>query len=163
MTLRSFVLTAHQWMGLGGGLFLAVLGLTGTVLVFEGAIDRALHPATSYVAAGGARLSLDSLVAVARANRPGTAIVGATLPQRPDRSLELAASTGRSLFVNPYSGAFLGERDRRGSLRVEVLRQSGRDRARPKQRACRRCARMLLRWRAGASVDSPGRAGRAYP
>ena len=116
MTLRSFVLTAHQWMGLGGGLFLAVLGLTGTVLVFEGAIDRALHPATSYVAERGARLSLDSLVAVARANRPGTAIVGATLPQRPDRSLELAASTGRSLFVNPYSGALLGERDRRGSL-----------------------------------------------
>ncbi|WP_043817613.1 PepSY domain-containing protein, partial [Rubrivivax gelatinosus] len=41
---RVVVRKAHLWLGLGlGGLF-AVLGLSGSVLVFYEAVDAALHP-----------------------------------------------------------------------------------------------------------------------
>lgn len=33
MTLRSIILPVHRWFGLIAGLFLIVLGVTGTVLV----------------------------------------------------------------------------------------------------------------------------------
>ena len=42
---RILVRRAHLWLGLGLGLLFAVLGLTGSALVFYTGIDAALHPA----------------------------------------------------------------------------------------------------------------------
>lgn len=41
---RRFVRRVHLWLGLGIGLLFALLGLTGSALVFYTAIDAALHP-----------------------------------------------------------------------------------------------------------------------
>jgi len=41
---RLFIRRLHLWLGLGLGLLLAVLGLTGSALVFYIEIDAALHP-----------------------------------------------------------------------------------------------------------------------
>lgn len=46
MTLRSAMLTLHKYAGLFLGLVLAVTGVSGSVLVFDHAIDEALTPAT---------------------------------------------------------------------------------------------------------------------
>lgn len=42
---RRLVRRVHLWLGLGIGLLFALLGLTGSALVFYTAIDAALHPA----------------------------------------------------------------------------------------------------------------------
>lgn len=42
---RIFVRRLHLWLGLSGGLLFAVLGLTGSALVFYTGIDTVLHPA----------------------------------------------------------------------------------------------------------------------
>jgi len=42
---RKLWLKVHLWLGLGLGFFLAVIGLTDSVLVFWHEIDEALNPA----------------------------------------------------------------------------------------------------------------------
>lgn len=42
--LRVFILKLHLWLGLGVGSLFALLGLTGSALVFYEAIDAAMHP-----------------------------------------------------------------------------------------------------------------------
>src|SRR5258708_36199023 len=47
----------HTWTGIIGGLFVSVLGLTGSVIVFRGAFERAALPKPSAgVVTGAARL-----------------------------------------------------------------------------------------------------------
>ena len=57
--MRRALLTAHQWIGLFAALFLIVIGATGSALVFEVEIDRALNPATSYVTPRGQRMPIE--------------------------------------------------------------------------------------------------------
>jgi uncharacterized iron-regulated membrane protein len=42
--LRVFILKLHLWLGLGVGALFALLGMTGSALVFYEALDAALHP-----------------------------------------------------------------------------------------------------------------------
>ncbi|WP_428970446.1 PepSY-associated TM helix domain-containing protein [Sphingomonas sp. Xoc002] len=51
---RIFVRSVHLWLGLSLGLLFAVLGLTGSALVFYTGIDAALHPAVRIGQAGPA-------------------------------------------------------------------------------------------------------------
>ncbi|WP_233203854.1 PepSY domain-containing protein [Novosphingobium sp. HII-3] len=51
---RVFVRQVHLWLGLSLGLIFAVLGLTGSALVFYVEIDKALHPKIEQVSAARA-------------------------------------------------------------------------------------------------------------
>jgi len=51
---RTLVRRVHLWLGLSVGLLFAVLGLTGSALVFYTAIDAALHSAIGVAPAGAA-------------------------------------------------------------------------------------------------------------
>ncbi len=70
---RKLWLKVHLWLGLGLGLFLAVIGITGSVLVFWKEIDQALNPGlyTSAAESGGQqRRSLDELFTAAQNSAP---------------------------------------------------------------------------------------------
>jgi len=47
--MRKVVLTLHLYLGLLSALFLVILGLTGSIMAFEGQIDHWLHPRRWYV------------------------------------------------------------------------------------------------------------------
>lgn len=67
---RAF-LVFHRGVALVANFVLIVLAFSGSAIVFEGAIDRALNPQLRHVDAVGPLLSLDTLVAHARAHAPG--------------------------------------------------------------------------------------------
>ncbi len=91
----------HRWLALVTSLVILALAVTGSALVFEGAIDRAMNPSLWRVAPGGRTLSLDSL-----APKGATSL---SLPREPDRAL--VAQDGRSqTFIDPYTGRVLGTR-----------------------------------------------------
>lgn len=46
---RRIILALHLYLGLVSGIFLVILGLTGSVMAFEGQIDHWLHPSRWYV------------------------------------------------------------------------------------------------------------------
>ena len=103
--MRTALIVFHRWLALATSVFIFLLALTGSALVFEGAIDRGLNPQLWRVAPGDQWLSLDTLAAHARvaAPRPITAI---TLNR-----VFLAQAGSTQIFVNPYTGSILGTRE----------------------------------------------------
>ncbi len=59
--MRRVILTVHLSVGLIAGVFILVLGLTGSVMAFEPELDRLLHPHLSYVKPSGRVLALGEI------------------------------------------------------------------------------------------------------
>lgn len=130
-TLRRGAYFAHLWIGLVLGLYFVLMGLTGCLLLFENEVDVATHKALFTVRAptSAAVRPLDTLVADITRRHPGATISAITLPQTPAQSLRVGffppgAGRGarREAFVNPYTGAVLGERPAGGTFFPWVLR-----------------------------------------
>jgi uncharacterized iron-regulated membrane protein len=69
---RKLWLNVHLWLGLGLGFFLAVIGLTGSVLVFWHEIDEAINPSLYQAApaTGTNRRAIDEILAVVKQAAP---------------------------------------------------------------------------------------------
>ena len=107
--LRELILQLHLILGLIAGLFLAILGLTGAVMAFEGDIDHWLHPERWYVKPGRRPLPENELVSVAQ-NRFKPARVFAVQFQRAANLAQVIRMTdGTLVYLNPYDGSVLGE------------------------------------------------------
>lgn len=106
--MRPFLLAAHRWVALATTVFILILAATGSALVFEGAMDRALYPNLWHVAPDASRLPLDTLVARAHRAVPGP-VAGITLATAPDRA-DVVQVGANQVFVNPHTGALLGTR-----------------------------------------------------
>ena len=107
--MRQFFIVFHRWAALAALVFILLLGITGSALVFEGAMDRGLHPELWRVHPSGRPLSLDTLVAHARAAVPGPTPTGVTLSPVDDRADVVQAGINQ-IFVDPYTGHVLGHR-----------------------------------------------------
>ena len=92
----------HQILGLASGLVVAVVCLTGALLVFETEIVSEMHPERSHVAVGTTRLDADALVASAVRNSGGTPEV-VTAYRDPAYALKVVMSNGAQVYVDPYT------------------------------------------------------------
>ena len=81
------------------------------MLVFEGAIDRALHPQLRHVEPAAAPLPIDSVIARVEAKFPGAQIGAVSLAPAPDRAWTMSVGKANA-YVNPYTGAVNGTRSR---------------------------------------------------
>lgn len=136
---RRVMFQIHMWVGLILGLLLALLGLSGSVLVYDDAIAKLLTP-MPHVSTQGVELPLDKIVAAARgvagqgavqialAREPGDPVsVRVTRPRadegagrgerRPMEGQRTGAQGGplgpqaaTQVFIDPVSGAVLGSR-----------------------------------------------------
>jgi uncharacterized iron-regulated membrane protein len=68
--IRRLIGQIHLWAGLALCIPFAMLGLTGSILVFEDELNRAFGPAAKHVAAGGAARPTSDIIAAARAVAP---------------------------------------------------------------------------------------------
>src|SRR5436190_23984825 len=107
--MRQALVTFHRWLALIASALILVVATTGAALVFEGAMDRALHPDLWRVDAGAAPLSIDSLMSRARAAVPTPSITGITIPPVSGRAYLMQAGTTQ-IFVDPYTGGVRGTR-----------------------------------------------------
>ena len=109
MAIRNALIVAHRWVALIVSIVLLGTAASGSVLVFEGAIDRGLHPELWRVTPAGAALPIDKVVARVEAQFPD-ARVGAISPSSiPDRAWSTSAGP-LGVWVNPYTGAINGTR-----------------------------------------------------
>ena len=109
--IRRWLLTLHQWVGLAAGLFLIVISVSGSALVFESDIDRALNRSTSFVTPGAQPLPIETLVARVQASRPGDQVTGVGIADQPDRVYSFSLRSRQTAMVDPYTGRVLGLRD----------------------------------------------------
>jgi uncharacterized iron-regulated membrane protein len=109
--LRKISSTLHLYLGLVTGLLLVPIGLSGSILVYDDAIDRALNPELLVASPEDSRVSLQSVEEVVREAFPHEDLVMLELPSSPTDVHEiLLAGEGRRVYVNPYSGEILGSR-----------------------------------------------------
>lgn len=59
--MRKLLLNLHLWAGLIAAVFLILLGITGSFMVFEVEIDRALSPKLTWVTPSERRLTLTEM------------------------------------------------------------------------------------------------------
>jgi uncharacterized iron-regulated membrane protein len=120
---RKRWLNVHLWLGLGFGLFLAVVGLTGSVLVFWHELDESINPSL-YEATPSNGLSpkpIDDLIAAAKQSAPkgwdsawldapkenGNYVFGFYYPETSPNPEEVQSL---NIAINPYTAEVAGRR-----------------------------------------------------
>lgn len=126
--MRQFLLVSDRLIALVLGALIVVVAISGSLIVFEGAMDRGLNPQLWHVRPGGAMASLDTVTAHAQSRVPGQSTDAISLSAAPDRAHVVEAG-GSQVFVDPYSAKVLGtrtaaERNRSLPRRLHVLHVS---------------------------------------
>ena len=110
--LRRALFQVHLWTGLAIGLYVVVISLTGTVLIYRSELRQHFDPQPRPVAVAGPRLSEEELVGITQGRFPEHAVEVWTNPEDP--SLAVTMSTLREgearqqYFFDPYTGDYLG-------------------------------------------------------
>jgi uncharacterized iron-regulated membrane protein len=118
MTARRILFWTHLAAGSLAGIVILIMSITGILLAYERQITNWAN--RDYRSASGAasqkRLSMDDLLDKVRASAPGapSAIVVRCDPAAP---VQVSFGRERTLFVNPYSGAILGQ----GALKLHAF------------------------------------------
>lgn len=111
--MRKLLLNLHLWAGLITGVFLILLSITGSFMVFEDEIDRALNPKLTWIKPGEKRLSLSEMKSRLEEMYSGRTVVGFSISPRSDiawgAALESRASQDPlSVAFNQFTGGVLG-------------------------------------------------------
>jgi uncharacterized iron-regulated membrane protein len=107
---RRALFQIHLWSGIGIGLYILAVSVTGAVLVYRVELARALSEKP--VAVTGERLTIEQLKEAAARAYPGYAVTGTLRSRNPARPVELHLERNglkKERYFNPYSGADLGD------------------------------------------------------
>ena len=112
--IHFYLFKLHRISGVAAGLFLLILGVSGSVIAFSEETDSLLHPSLFRVVSHGQPLPLGQLASsAASVLHPGESI-GACVPStRADASYSFIVFGGhhripRQIFVDQYTGRVLG-------------------------------------------------------
>jgi uncharacterized iron-regulated membrane protein len=113
---RRICLVVHRYTGLVLGIVTALIGLSGTILVFERELDAAMAPALFHVAAPGRDfVAASQIVAAAQAAAPEYRLRYLIRPNDdPQTTMQVflgkRGAPDLQVFVDPYTGNVLGSR-----------------------------------------------------
>ena len=108
---RKVILKLHLYLGLVSAIFLVILGLTGSVMAFEGQFDHWLHPARWYVTVRPETLAESQLVRIVEQRFAPYRV--SSIHIAPDAniaqlvSLDLPHGRGIEATISPYDGSIL--------------------------------------------------------
>jgi uncharacterized iron-regulated membrane protein len=110
--LRRALFQIHLWSGIAVGLYIFMISVTGSVLVYWNELYRATTPAPIFSKGTGPRLSDDQLKAAARRLYPGYRLARISRSRDPDQAVVVVFERGKQTkhrLFDPRSGADLGD------------------------------------------------------
>ncbi|MCG9892205.1 MAG: PepSY domain-containing protein [Thermosynechococcaceae cyanobacterium MS004] len=114
MKFRHWVVKIHGFIGIGMGLLVVVMRLTGAGIVFREELDPILSPALHRVVPQAQAVLIESALEPVQANHRDLPLQFIIFPRTPSETYQIAMKdpSGHRLdtFVNPYTGKVLGER-----------------------------------------------------
>src|ERR1700687_1074040 len=122
--LRRALFQVHLWTGLGVGLYIVVVCVTGSVLVYRNELYRAVTPRPILIVAAGERLTDDELKAAAVGANPGYHVTNLFRARNRDQAVDVRLRRGpetRTRLLDPYTGKDVGESGPRGIRFVSWL------------------------------------------
>jgi len=126
--MRKSLTLLHRWVGLLAGLVLALLGLTGSLMVWQASLDAALNPAWFRAPAQACPATGEPVahtLALLAQHAPGARAQTVVAPREPGAAYQVwearQAKTGwrTEHFIDPDCGRYLGSRER-GALRLDA-------------------------------------------
>src|SRR5437762_3697976 len=109
--LRKAIFQLHMWSGIGIGLYVLMVSVTGSIVVYRNELYTAATRDPIVIAQSGPRLRDDELKASATRAYPGYAVANINSTENPNQpvsvSLERRGRIKNRLF-NPYTGEDLG-------------------------------------------------------
>ena len=109
--LRKALFQIHLWSGLGVGLYLVVISVTGSVLVFRSELRQTFMPQPVFVAAAGERLDEDGMIAAAERAWPDASVSIFAERDEPTQAVTISVNRDgdvQQMLLDPYTGADLG-------------------------------------------------------
>jgi uncharacterized iron-regulated membrane protein len=103
----------HLYLGIIAGAIVAFVGVTGSILVFQDEIDRALNPNLFEVIAQKQKMPIEEIVPLIKKNYPKLKIDYLMLNnfKNPNEAYSvLNLKSGEETFINPYTGNTSGKR-----------------------------------------------------
>ena len=122
--MRKLFTKIHLWLSVPFGIIIAIVCLTGAILVFEQEILRVCYPSRYYVEeVKGEPLPVDELILAARRQLPDSIkINGIRIYPDPARTYQLVLPGKKAAaFIDPYTGQVTGVDDGRGFF-MQVMR-----------------------------------------
>jgi uncharacterized iron-regulated membrane protein len=110
---RKLLLNLHLWAGLIAAVFLILLGVTGSLMVFEDEIDRALNSKLTWITPGDQCLSLVEIKAQLEKKYPNSTVAGFSISPRDDIAWGAVLKNKTSpapisVAFNQFTGDILG-------------------------------------------------------
>jgi uncharacterized iron-regulated membrane protein len=110
--LRKALFQVHLWSGIAAGLYILMMSITGSVLVYRNELYRAATPEAIISKGSGPRLTDGQLTEAARKLYPGYRVVNIARPRNLDQAVDIALRRGnktKTRLFDPRSGSDLGD------------------------------------------------------
>jgi uncharacterized iron-regulated membrane protein len=110
--LRKAIFQLHLWSGIGVGLYVLLVSVTGSILVYRNELYRAATRDAISVARSGPRLTDDALKLAAKRAYPSSTIISVSREQTLEEAATISLSVGmrrKDRLFNPYTGEDLGD------------------------------------------------------
>ena len=107
--MRKLIFNLHLYTALVAGLFIVILGVTGSIMAFEPELDVLFNPSLFKVQPGPTPLPVADIIGTLKAAYPHQKIGILELPSAPDRSYS-ASIRKTQVFINGYTGKIIGTR-----------------------------------------------------
>ena len=110
--LRRATFQLHMWSGIGIGLYVLLVSVTGSVLVYRNELLRAAIRDPIIVTASGPRLTDEQLTRAATRAYPGYAVTDVSQGRNPNQAVSVSLKRSTDLRVrlfDPYTGQDLGD------------------------------------------------------
>ncbi|HEX3375520.1 MAG TPA: PepSY-associated TM helix domain-containing protein [Candidatus Acidoferrales bacterium] len=109
--LRKALFQVHLWTGIGLGLYVLLMSLTGSAVVFRRELTRTLALEPRVAVGPAARMDEDALKRIAKQAYPHYEVTRVSLRKNPDQAAEIwleRPNKKLQRLFNPYTGADLG-------------------------------------------------------
>ena len=110
--LRKATFQLHLWSGIGIGLYVLLVSVTGSVVVYRNELYTAATRDPIVVTDSGTRLADEQLKGAATRAYPGYTVLTLNRGRNPDQAVSISLKRGSGIknrFFNPYTGADLGD------------------------------------------------------
>src|SRR5580698_9118282 len=109
MALRTIILKIHLYLGLIAAIFLVILGLTGSIMAFEGDINHWLHPDLWYVTPRGQPMPENDLISIVQNQFSRSRVFTVQFPRAANLAQVMQLTDGTAVYIIPYDGTIQGE------------------------------------------------------
>src|SRR5579872_4773125 len=110
--LRKALFQVHLWSGLLLAVYVLVMSLTGTVLIYRRELAKAFSTQPHIVAGPGPRMTVDEVAQAATRAHPGYKVDRVFETRKPDQPFEIWLERGPEKIpplFHPFSGGDLGQ------------------------------------------------------